>query len=144
MRAALSTSHGLPSLSSLNAGPRDDDIRPQLIEHACAFAQYFEGVQAGLAVLQSAGIDVSRVCSTDATAPMAAIDAFVQWLARARARGQLACDDIDTLAATLLGALNGWVFTVRLGGGPTGPTEAARYVERFVNVLWQGLKPPAP
>ncbi len=141
MRAALSTSHGLPALSSLNDGPHAGDIRVQLIEHACAFAQYFEAAQAGLAVLQAAGIDVSRVCTADADAPTAAINAFVQWLGRARADGRLACDDIDSLVATLLGALNGWVFAARLAGETTAPDEAIRYVERVVAVLWQGLQP---
>ncbi len=47
---------------------------------------------------------------------------------------------METLASTILGALHGWAFTARVCGESTAPAASERYVERFIDLLWDGIE----
>jgi AcrR family transcriptional regulator len=141
MLAALAPAEEAPWVATLEAGPDDRPIREQLGEHGKAMAAYFHELQGGLAVLQAAGIPhrkVFRRLKGDPP-PVRAFRALTGWLRRAQSQGRLAKCDIETLAATMLGALHGWAFTARVCGQSTAPAAGERHVERFIDLLWNGI-----
>jgi AcrR family transcriptional regulator len=142
MIAALGPPREVPWVAALAAGPDDRPIRDQLVEHAKGMSAYFQELQAGLGVLQAAGIEPGKAyrgCK-GAPPPVQAFRALVAWLERARSRGRLADCDVETLASTMLGALQGWAFTARVCGESTAPAAGERFVERFIDLLWNGIE----
>ncbi|MEM9462032.1 MAG: hypothetical protein AAGF11_48185 [Myxococcota bacterium] len=126
----------------MDAGPDERPILVQLIEHARVIAGYFGEVQQGLALLQAAGIDRSRVYERSEpgkSEPFVAYRAFVAWLQRARDEGRLADCDIETVASTILGSLHGIASTADVCVEFTGPVNREDILERFINVLWHGI-----
>ena len=128
-------------VAALEEGPDERPIREQLVAHARVMSTYFQDLQAGFGVLQAAGIDVAKAYkkTKGGSAPEQAYDALVGWLERAQKRGRLGACDVHTLASTLLGALQGWAFTVRVCGLPSSNAAAKDYVERLIDLLWNGV-----
>lgn len=141
MIAALGPPKEVPWVAALEAGPDDRPIREQLVEHATVMSAYFQDLQAGLGVLQAAGIEPGKAYRgrKGEGAPAQAFRALVGWLERARRQGRLARCDAETLASTILGALHGWAFTARVCGHSTAPAAGERYVEGFIELLWNGI-----
>lgn len=139
--AALGPPKEVPWVAALAAGPDERPIREQLVLHARVMSAYFRDLQAGLGVLQAAGIDPAKAHRrrTGEPPPVQAFRALHGWLERARAQGRLADCDTETLASTLLGALHAWAFTARVCGAPTTPAEGDRYVQRLIDLLWAGI-----
>lgn len=141
MLAALGPPCDIGWVAALQAGPDERPIRDQLIEHAKVMAVFFQDLQAGFGVLQAAGIDPGkayRTCEGE-SAPEQAYRALVAWLARAQSQQRLASCDAETLASTILGALQGRAVTTRVCGEHAGGVAGERYVERFVELLWNGI-----
>lgn len=146
MLAALGPPKEVPWVAALKAGPDERPIRAQLVEHAKVIAVYFEELQAGLSVLQAAGIDISKAYrgrKVDST-PAQAFRALGEWLERAQRKRRLARCDVDILSALILGALQSRAFAARVAGQPTttGPTD--RHVEKIVELLWNGIGTDRP
>ncbi len=142
MIAALGPPKEIPWMNALEAGPDERSLREQLVEHAKVMSAYFQELQAGLGVLQAAGVDPAKAYEgrTGEPPPVQAYRTLVAWLTRAQAEKRLASStDIETLASTLLGALHGWAFTARVCGYSTSGVESDRYVERFIELLWSGI-----
>lgn len=141
MIAALGPPKEVPWVTALEAGPDDRPIREQLVEHAKVMSAYFQDLQAGLGVLQAAGIEPGKAYRgrKGDGAPVQAFRAFVAWLRRAQSQGRLARCHVETLASTILGALHGWAFTARVCGHSTAPAAGERYVEGFIELLWSGI-----
>jgi AcrR family transcriptional regulator len=139
--AALGPPATVPWAPALEAGPDARPIREQLVEHAKVMAAYFQELQAGLGVLQAAGIDPRRayVGRKGVPTPVQGIRALAQWLRQAQAQGRLGSCDVETLASTILAALHGWALATRLLGRSTAPDAGERYIERFVDLLWNGV-----
>jgi AcrR family transcriptional regulator len=144
MLAALGPPEEVPWVAALDAGPDDRPIREQLVEHAKVMSTYFQELQAGLGVLQAAGIEPGKAYRgrKGEPPPVQAFRALVAWLRRAQSQGRLARCDVETLTSTLLGALHGWAFTARVCGESTAPAASERYVERFITLLWNGIGDP--
>jgi AcrR family transcriptional regulator len=141
MLAALGPPTEIAWIAALDAGPDERPIREQLVEHAKVMSAYFQELHAGLGLLQASGIEPAKAYRKrkgDAP-PVQAYKALVGWLQRAQKQGRLAKCDVETLASTVLGALHGWAFTARVCGGSTGHAAEERYVERFVDLLWEGV-----
>ncbi len=141
MLAALGPPELVPWVAALDGGPDDSAIRDQLVEHGKVMAAYFQELQAGLAVLQAAGIPPSKAYKKRNAdpPPVQAFRALSSWLRRAQRDKRLAKCDVDTLAATILGALHGWAFTARVCGQPTSRAAGDRHVEQFIELLWNGI-----
>jgi AcrR family transcriptional regulator len=141
MLAALGPPDAIEWVEALNAGPDARPIREQLVDHAKVMSDFFQDLQAGLGILQAAGIDPGKAYRErkGTSAPEQAYRALVGWLDRAQRQGRLAKCDVDTLASTILGALHGWAFTARVCGGSTNAAASDRYVERFIELLWNGI-----
>jgi AcrR family transcriptional regulator len=141
MIAALGPPKKVPWVAALDAGPDDRPLPDQLVEHAKVMCAYFQELQAGLGVLQAAGIDPAKAYRglKGESPPAQAYSALVGWLERAKSAGRLADCDTETLASTILGALHGWAFTARVCGKSTTASAGERYVERFVKLLWDGI-----
>jgi len=141
MLAALGPPDAIEWVGALNAGPDTRPIREQLVEHAKVMSDFFQDLQAGLGILQAAGIDPRKAYRErkGESAPEQAYRALVGWLERAQRQGRLAKCDVDTLASTILGALHGWALTARVCGGSTSAAASDRYVERFIELLWNGI-----
>jgi AcrR family transcriptional regulator len=141
MLAALGPPKEIPWVAALEAGPDDRPIREQLVEHAKVISAYFHDLQAGLGVLQAAGIQPRKAhrARRGEPPPVQALRALVGWLERAKGQGRLGDCDVDTLASTILGALHGWAFTARVCGESTSTAASQRYVERFIELLWNGI-----
>ncbi|MDY7229595.1 TetR/AcrR family transcriptional regulator [Hyalangium rubrum] len=141
MIAALGPPAEVPWVAALDAGPDERPIREQLVEHAKVMSAYFQDLQAGLGVLQAAGIEPGKAYGgrKGESAPVQAFRALVEWLRRAQSQGRLSKCDVETLASTLLGALHGWAFTARVCGESTASAAGERYVERFIELLWDGI-----
>ena len=144
MVAALRPPEKIPLVTALEAGPDDRPIRQQLVEHCKVMSGYFEELQAGLAVLHAAGVSRGKAYSgrRGDPPPVQAFRALTAWLRRAQGEGRLAKCDVDTLAATILGALHNWAFTARVCGQSATPAAGARHVERFIDLLWNGIGGP--
>ncbi len=144
MVAALGPPDKVPWVAAVEGGPDDRPIRDQLVEHCTVISAYFEKLQAGLAVLQAAGITVEKILRNrkGEPPPAQAFRALTAWLRRAQAQRRLAKCDVETLAATILGALHNWVFTARVCGHPTTAAAGELYVERFIELLWNGIGAP--
>jgi hypothetical protein len=71
--------------------------------------------------------------------PAQAFRALTAWLTRAQDQRRLAKCDVETLAATILGALHNWAFTARVCGHSITTAAGERYVERFIDLLWNGI-----
>lgn len=141
MLAALGPPKEIEWVLALEAGPDARPLRDQLVEHVKAMASYFRDLQAGFGVLQAAGIDPKkayRECKTE-SAPEHAYRALVSFLKHAQREKRLAKCDVETLATTLLAALHGWTSTTRVCGNAPGAGDA--WVERFVDLLWEGIGP---
>lgn len=141
MLAALGPSSHLPWLDALDGGPDARPLRAQLVEHARAMASFFHELHAGLGVLQAAGVDVAKAhaAKDGPSPPEQAYAALVGFLERAKADGRLGTCDVHTLASTLLGALQGWAFTARVCGAAARRATGKDYVERLVDLLWDGV-----
>jgi AcrR family transcriptional regulator len=141
MIAALGPPEKIPWLTALDAGPDERPIRKQLVEHGKAMSAYFHELHAGLAVLRAAGITPDKImCLREGEPrPVQALRALTAWLKRAQKQGRLAKCDIETLAATILGALHGWALTARVCGQSESPAAGERHVERFIELLWNGI-----
>jgi AcrR family transcriptional regulator len=141
MLAALGPPTKVPWVAALDAGPDDRPLPEQLVEHAKVMSAYFQELQAGLGVLQAAGIDPKKAYRglKGESPPVQAFRALVGWLERAKSKGRLADCDVETLASTILGSLHGWAFTARVCGGSTAASAGERYVERFIELLWDGI-----
>lgn len=142
MRAALGPpSDKVPWVAALEQGPDARPLRTQLVEHARLMSTYFQELQTGFGVLQAAGLDVGKAHkkSKRGTAPEEAYQALAGWLTRAQRQKRLGRCDVHTLASTLLGALQGWAFTVRVCGLPSSNTASRDYVERLIELLWVGV-----
>jgi AcrR family transcriptional regulator len=141
MIAALGPPEEVPWVAALEAGPDDRPIREQLVEHGKVMSAYFENLQAGLAVLHAAGITREKVFRRrkGEPPPAQAVRALTTWLRRAQSRGRLATCDVETLATTILGALNNWAFIARVSGQSMAPADGNRHVERFIDLLWNGI-----
>ena len=139
--AALGPRDRVPWVAELEAGPDDRPIREQLVEHGKVMSAYFQDLQAGLAVLQAAGIPRGKVFRVrkGEPPPVQAVRALTGWLRRAQSQGRLAKCDVETLAATILGSLHGWAFTARVCGQSTTPAAGERHAERFIDLLWNGI-----
>jgi AcrR family transcriptional regulator len=141
MLAALGPPKEIGWIAALGSGPDARPIREQLVEHAKTMSTYFHELQAGFGVLIAAGIDPAKAhcAQTGCSAPEQAYQALLAWLARAQTQGRLAPCDLDTLASTLLGALQGWAFTSRVCGQSARMIANGSYVERFIEILWNGI-----
>lgn len=73
------------------------------------------------------------------SSPDRAFRALVGWLTRAQQQGRIAKCDVETLAATILGALLGGSFKARLTGKPMTAAAHDSYIERFIELLWRGI-----
>ena len=113
MIAALGPPAKVPWVAALEAGPDDRPIRKQLVEHGTVMSAYFQELQSGLAVLQAAGIPAKKAYGRHKgePPPVQAFRALTAWLQRAQSQKRLAKCDVETLAATMLGALHGWAST---------------------------------
>jgi hypothetical protein len=102
---------------------------------------YFDERQAGLAVLQAAGIPSKRAYGgrKGDPPPVQAFRALVAWLRRAQRQGRLAMCDAETLGSTILGSLHNRAFTARACGQPASPAAGDGNVERFLDLLWNGV-----
>lgn len=141
MLAALGPPSSIEWVEALAAGPDARPIREQLIEHAKGMSDFFHDLQAGFGILHAAGIDPRKAHRErkGESAPEQAYRALVGWLERAQQEGRLGKCDVGTLASTILGALHGWAFTARACGGSTSAAASDRYVERFIELLWNGI-----
>jgi len=141
MIAALGPPEKVPWVAALEAGPDERPIRDQLHEHCKVMSGYFEELQAGMAVLQAAGIPSKRAYSgrKGDPPPVQAFRALVAWLRRGQGQERLAMCDAETLASTIIGALHNWAFTARACGQPTSPAAGEGHVERFIDLLWNGI-----
>jgi len=131
----------VPWVAALEAGPDERPIRAQLVEHGTVMSAYFQELQSGLALLQAAGISAKKAYGRHKgePPPAQAFRALTAWLRRAQRQKRLAKCDVETLAATILGALHGWASTARVCGKPTAAADGARHVDRFVDLLWNGI-----
>jgi AcrR family transcriptional regulator len=141
MIAALGPPEVVPWISALDNGPDDRPIREQLAEHCKAISSYFEKLQAGLALLHAVGITTQMLLRgrKGDPPPVKAMRALIGWLQRAQSQGRLGPCDIETLASTVLGALQNWAFTARVCGQSTSAAAGESHVERFVELLWGGI-----
>lgn len=141
MIAALGPPAEIAWVAALEAGPDERPIRDQLVEHAREMSIYFKELQAGFGLLEAAGIDPGKAHGGCAgkSAPEQAYRALVGWLERAQQKKRLGKCDVETLAATLLGALQGRHFTARVCGLSTSHTAGKDYVERLIELLWNGV-----
>jgi AcrR family transcriptional regulator len=141
LTAALGPPDKVPWVAALEAGPDDRPIREQLVEHGKVMSVYFQKLQEGMSVLQAAGITHKKILRgrKGEPPPAQAFRALTAWLRRAQSQGRLAECDVETLAATILGALHGWAFTARICGQSTALADGERHVERFIDLLWNGI-----
>ena len=142
--AALGPPRQVEWLAVLDAGPDERPIQTQLVEHAQVIASFFRELHRGLGLLQAAGIDPGRACeqpAVDNVTPEQAFRTFVAWLRRAQEQGRLADCDLETLASTILGSLQGHTTTSQIHPRADGPLASEEYVERLVNMLWLGIGP---
>lgn len=146
MLAALGPPEHIPWLAALEAGPDARPIRDQLVEHAQVMSAYFEELQVGLTLLQAAGITPDQACRghDGEPRPVIAFRALTGWLSRAQSQGRLAECDVETLASTILGALHNWACAARLCGQETTPDAGERHVDRFIDLLWLGVRGEKP
>ena len=146
MVAALGPPEKVPWVAALDAGPDDRPIRDQLVEHGKVIAAYFEKLQAGFAVLQAVGISPGKIFRSRKgdPPPVQTFRALTAWLRRAQSQGRLAECDVETLAATILGAMHNRAFTARVCGQSPAPVAGERHVERFIDLLWNGIRGGKP
>jgi AcrR family transcriptional regulator len=138
--AALGPRAQVPWVAALESGPDARPMREQLIEHAKVISAYFQELQAGLALLRAAGVAADKTYrGRTSEPPVQAFRALSGWLRRGQRQGRLAKCNVETLAATVLGALHGWASTARVCGLSTAPTAGERHLERFIELLWNGI-----
>jgi AcrR family transcriptional regulator len=143
MIAALGPPERLPWAARLEAGPDARPLRDQLVELGGVMAAYFKDLSPGLAVLRAAGITPERVFEGRAEpSPVQATRALSGWLGRARAAGLLGPVDVDTLTATILGAMLSWTQMVQMCDRRLERAGSERFLERFFDLLWHGIAPP--
>ena len=141
MLAALGPPQEASWINALEAGPDERAISQQLVEHAKAMSAYFSELQVGLSLLDAAGIDLSKAYRNKKgeSSPDRAFRALASWLARAQQEERIARCDVETLAATILGALLGGAFKARVTGKSVTAAGHEIYIERFIALLWNGI-----
>jgi AcrR family transcriptional regulator len=139
--AALGPPEKVPWVAALEAGPDERPIREQLIEHGKVMSAYYQKLHEGLSVLQAAGITPKKAMRgrKGDPPPVQTTRALTAWLQRAQNQGRLAECDVETLTATIIGVLHNWGFTARVCGHSTALAEGERHVERFIDLLWNGI-----
>jgi AcrR family transcriptional regulator len=141
MQAALGPPTEVGWVDALDAGPDERPIREQLIAHVRVMSVYFHDLQQGFGLLMAAGLDPRQTERTPKQKSSAerAYTALTGWLTRAQTQGRIGPCDIETLASTILGALHSWAFTARVCGNATSAVGNTRYVERLIDLLWNGI-----
>lgn len=141
MIAALGPPEMVPWVAALDAGPDDRPIREQLVEHCKVMSAYFHRLQEGLAVLHAAGILYENILRKHKGEPPAAqaYRALTAWLRRAQHQKRIGPCDVETLAATILGALHNWAFTARVCGQAMTAAAGQHHIESFIELLWRGI-----
>ncbi|MEZ6185408.1 MAG: TetR/AcrR family transcriptional regulator [Planctomycetota bacterium] len=142
--AALGPPERIPWVAALEAGPDERPLRDQLVEHAGVIARYFQTLQEGLSVLRAAGAEAEAVSGCKGKSPAQAFQALTDWLRRAQEAGRLGRCDVEVLASTILGALHTQSFVVRVCTADESAEVCAGHVERFVDLLWNGVRPNTP
>lgn len=137
MLAALGPPQEIEWISTLDSGPDERPIRSQLVEFAKVIASFFCDLHYRLGLLQAAGIDPSEAC--DHSKSEQAVQSLVSWLQQAQGEGRLAHCDVEIVASTILGSLQGHAFTNKLHGQEDAPSDSGEYVERLINSMWNGI-----
>jgi AcrR family transcriptional regulator len=146
MIAALSPPEQVAWVATLNIGP--DPARPiceQLIELAHMMSLYFQELQAGMSVLNAAGIGPERVWENCAGEPSSvqAFRAFCDWLQRAEVQGRLVATDRVALASAIVGVVHHRTFSEQLCPVQLSVEERNLQIAQFITMLWQGIRPIA-
>jgi AcrR family transcriptional regulator len=141
MQASLGPPSTVPWADRLEAGPDESPILDQLVRHAKIMSSHFDELQEGLSLLRASGIAIYGETSSKngLTAHAVAIRALSGWLKRAQEQKRMAECDSEVLATTILGALHNWAFTSHVCGVSMSESDAGQYVERLIELLWNGI-----
>jgi AcrR family transcriptional regulator len=144
--AALAVSAPPAWVQLLDNGPSDEPFSDQLTGLLYAASQFFERLMPTLAALHSAGIDPGqhlKGSSTECPAPPAlAIRAVTAWLERCHARGLIRHARFDSIAATLLGAVELPNVVAHLTGDWFLETTRNQHIAATVDLVANALEKP--
>lgn len=145
MLAALMPPAEPPFLPLLSEGPKPGDLRPQLVEIARTMGRFMDHMVPCMAMLRASGMDPQDVLARHPVPPpVLAHRALSAWFTRARERGQVRAVDPDAVAVALMGAIQARSFLRHITGGPDVGGSSESYATSLVELLWEGLRPPAP
>ena len=140
MIAALGPPKEVPWVAALEAGPDDRSIREQLVEHGKVVSAYFRTYRRGWPCCMPPASRARNFRARKGEPPPAqAFRALTAWLRRAQGRGRLANCDVETLATTILGCAPQLGVLARVSGQSMAPAAGKRHVERFIDLLWNGI-----
>ena len=142
--AALTMSAPPDWVRLLDDGPTDQPFRDQLSSLLGAASQFFEQLMPTLAALHSAGIEPGDHLgghSAECPAPPAlAIRAVTAWLERCHARGLIRHAPFESIATTLLGAVELPNVVAHLTGGWFLETTSNQHIAATVELLASSLE----
>ena len=141
MLAALGLPEKVPWVAVLDAGPDDRPIREQLVEHSKVISAYVHELEDGLAVLHAAGISPAKIGWEHNVDPP-----HVQALRHSQdGSGAPRTGDAWPSATSRRwprpssGRCISRALFRRVCGGSESPAAGERYVERFIDLLWNGI-----
>jgi AcrR family transcriptional regulator len=131
-------------LSLVERGPDGRPFAAQLEEVLTAIIEFFAEAMPCMVALRESGIPQHVLYSGQKTpSPIQGLRALTQWLERARGRGLISTDAVETTATALLGSLQSRAFIAHLMNKPFTARAQATYVREVTQLFVRALSPTA-
>ena len=143
MVLALMPDQDGPQWDAMLRPPDDRPIPEQLVEKGMLIIGFFNELQPRLAMLRACGADLIEELNAEGHTPppVRGLRAMTLFFDQAIAQGRMRSVHTETLALTWLGALRNRAFFVHMMPSLQLDGDDASYVQRFTDMLWQGVRP---
>ncbi len=128
---------------ALEAGPTGASLAAQLEQVFGLVAEEFQRLLPCISALRESGIPLEKVHGR-APSPAAGVAALVRWLERARARGLVAGDELETAATAMLGAVQTNIMMAHFYKRGWSSRSQREYMKELAQLFTRALSPAKP
>lgn len=140
MIAALLPTPPVELIAALNAGPTEDDIPAQLLQHAAALQRHLRTVIPQVWALKASTVPLESLLRQVDELPVEVVRrALAGWFERVEAAGHIRHIDPTALATMLMGSLQGRAMLAHLEGVHLDTATVETWLAQVVDTLWRGI-----
>lgn len=143
MVAALKPAEHPAWMSLAEAGPDDRPFAVQLEEVLTAITEFFAEAMPCMVALRESGIP-NHVIWANKPPPVKGLNILTAWMGRAKDKGLVATDAVETAATALIGSIQTRAFMAHLTQKPFTAKAQATYVREVTQLFVRALAPTRP